>query len=136
VAFRDGTRLLEQAMQAPPAHTARSWPTPGQGATTFRPHHQTSACVQPASTASLSTDHGAQPLATDAQIDCTEMEDPFHEIIAGGGAALVDDVQRNAAFGRLARDHPDTASFLRRADDGRALFGCLLKPGKPALRRD
>jgi hypothetical protein len=53
--------------------------------------------------------------------------------LADGGAALVDDVQRNAAFGRLARDHPDTASFLRRADDGRALFGCLLKP---ALRRD
>ncbi len=50
--------------------------------------------------------------------------------LADGGAVLVDDVERNAAFGRFVRAHPEAASFLRRADDTRALFGCLLKPGK------
>jgi Methyltransferase domain len=47
--------------------------------------------------------------------------------LADGGAALVDDVQQNAAFGRFVRSHPDATSFLHRADDGGALFGILLK---------
>lgn len=44
-----------------------------------------------------------------------------------GGAALVDDVERNVAFGRFTRDHPDADALVFRADDARALFGCLLR---------
>jgi hypothetical protein len=46
-----------------------------------------------------------------------------------GGAVLVDDVHRNATFGTFAREHPRAASFVSRSDDGRALFGCLVKHG-------
>jgi len=46
-----------------------------------------------------------------------------------GGAALVDDVERNAAFGRFSRAHPEADALVCRADDGRALFGCLLRDG-------
>jgi methyltransferase family protein len=46
-----------------------------------------------------------------------------------GGAALVDDVERNAAFGRFSRAHPEAEALVCRADDGRALFGCLLRDG-------
>jgi predicted O-methyltransferase YrrM len=46
-----------------------------------------------------------------------------------GGAALVDDVERNVAFGRFTRAHPEADALLCPADDGRALFGCLLRDG-------
>lgn len=47
--------------------------------------------------------------------------------LRAGGAVLADDVERSAAFGEFAREHPRAASFIERADDGRALFGVLLK---------
>jgi hypothetical protein len=49
-------------------------------------------------------------------------------VLATGGVAIVDDADRNAAFGDFARAHPNAPSFVFRADDGRALFGCVLKP--------
>jgi predicted O-methyltransferase YrrM len=44
-----------------------------------------------------------------------------------GGAVLADDIERNAAFGEFARAHPEATAFVQRADDGKALFGMLLK---------
>ena len=44
-----------------------------------------------------------------------------------GGAMLVDDIERNAAFGQFAQAHPEAASFVQRAEDDRALFGILVK---------
>ncbi|MEA2213023.1 MAG: hypothetical protein QOF83_2971 [Solirubrobacteraceae bacterium] len=48
--------------------------------------------------------------------------------LAPGGAALVDDVERNAGYGRFLSGHPATSSFLQWSDDQSAIFGCLLKP--------
>jgi hypothetical protein len=48
--------------------------------------------------------------------------------LSSGGAALVDDVDRNGAFDRFTRARPNTPSFVFCADDGRALCGCLIKP--------
>jgi hypothetical protein len=45
-----------------------------------------------------------------------------------GGGALIDDVERNSAFGRFTASHPDAPAFLRQSDDGDALLGCLLRP--------
>jgi predicted O-methyltransferase YrrM len=49
--------------------------------------------------------------------------------LAEGGAALVDDVHRNATFGTFAHEHREATSLVSRSDDGGALFGCLVKPG-------
>jgi hypothetical protein len=53
--------------------------------------------------------------------------------LAPGGAALIDDVERNRAFGVFTRAHPEAAAVVFSADDGRALFGCLLKPRATAV---
>lgn len=52
--------------------------------------------------------------------------------LADGGAVLVDDVHRNASFGMFAEGHPEATSLVSRSDDGGALFGCLVKPGRHA----
>jgi hypothetical protein len=44
-----------------------------------------------------------------------------------GGAAVVDDIDRNAAFGQFGAGHPNSVALPIAADDGRALFGCLVK---------
>jgi Methyltransferase domain len=54
----------------------------------------------------------------------------------GGGVALVDDVERNVAFGRFTRAHPEAGALVCPADDGRALFGCLVRDdGGPIAAR-
>jgi hypothetical protein len=57
--------------------------------------------------------------------------------LARGGAALIDDVERNAATGRFLQSHPETAAVICPASDGAALIGCLVKPGGsgPATER-
>jgi hypothetical protein len=44
-----------------------------------------------------------------------------------GGAAVVDDVEQNAAFGSFARAHPEAGSVVGDAADGRSQFGCLVR---------
>jgi predicted O-methyltransferase YrrM len=58
--------------------------------------------------------------------------------LAPGGAAVIDDVERNRAFAAFTRAHLDARAVLFSADDGRALFGCLLKQraGEAPARRD
>jgi predicted O-methyltransferase YrrM len=46
-----------------------------------------------------------------------------------GGAALIDDVEKNVATGEFLEAHPDAQSAISRADDGEALIGCVVKPG-------
>jgi hypothetical protein len=48
-----------------------------------------------------------------------------------GGAALIDDVERNAATGRFLQARPDTAAVICTSGDGAALIGCLVKPLDP-----
>jgi hypothetical protein len=48
--------------------------------------------------------------------------------LSARAAILVDDVHRNRAFGSFSRDHPELASVVCMADDGDALFACLLSP--------
>jgi hypothetical protein len=48
--------------------------------------------------------------------------------LAPGGAALLDDIQQNAAFGRFTPAATGASAIVCPADDGRALIGCLLKP--------
>jgi hypothetical protein len=43
------------------------------------------------------------------------------------GAAVADDIERNDAFGKFTRAHPEAASFVAAADDSGAQFGVLLK---------
>ncbi len=50
-----------------------------------------------------------------------------------GGVALVDDVERNVAFGRFTRAHPEAGALVCPADDGRALFGCLVRDRGPVI---
>jgi hypothetical protein len=45
------------------------------------------------------------------------------------GAVLADDVEKNRAFAAFAAAHPEATALVFAADDGAALFGCLLKPG-------
>jgi predicted O-methyltransferase YrrM len=51
--------------------------------------------------------------------------------LARGGAALIDDVERNAATGRFLQAHPETAAAICISGDGVALIGCLVKPLDP-----
>ena len=51
--------------------------------------------------------------------------------LARGGAALIDDVERNAATGRFLQAHPETAAAICISGDGEALIGCLVKPLDP-----
>jgi hypothetical protein len=45
-----------------------------------------------------------------------------------GGVAVVDDVERSRGFAAFTRAHPDAPAVVLTADDGRALFGCVMKP--------
>ncbi len=45
----------------------------------------------------------------------------------GRGALVADDIERNEAFGRFTRSHPDVPAFIAAADDAGAQFGILLK---------
>jgi hypothetical protein len=48
--------------------------------------------------------------------------------LAQGGGAIIDDVEKNRAFGAFTRAHPEARAVVFSADDRRALFGCLIKP--------
>jgi hypothetical protein len=48
--------------------------------------------------------------------------------LAPGGAALLDDIQQSAAFGRFTPAAVGASAIVCAADDGEALIGCLLKP--------
>ena len=48
--------------------------------------------------------------------------------LAPGGAALLDDIQQNAAFGRFTPAAVGASAIVCPADDGAALIGCLIKP--------
>jgi len=52
--------------------------------------------------------------------------------LAPGGVALIDDVERSRGFAKFTTDHPHAAAVLFSADDGMALFGCLIKPADSA----
>jgi predicted O-methyltransferase YrrM len=45
-----------------------------------------------------------------------------------GGAALIDDVEKNAATGRFLQAHPTTPAAISWSDDRKVLIGCLIKP--------
>jgi hypothetical protein len=47
--------------------------------------------------------------------------------LAAGGAALIDDVEKNEATGEFLRKHPRTPSLISASDDGKVLIGCLVK---------
>jgi hypothetical protein len=47
--------------------------------------------------------------------------------LAPGGAALIDDVEKNAATGEFLQAHPGTPSVIARSADGEVLIGCLVK---------
>lgn len=49
--------------------------------------------------------------------------------LAPGGAALIDDVERNVATGRFLPAHPETPAVISTSGDGVALIACLVKPG-------
>ncbi len=51
--------------------------------------------------------------------------------LAAGGVALVDDVERNRAFGRFVEARPGVGAIVCAAEDGRALLGAAVKP-RPA----
>jgi Methyltransferase domain len=51
--------------------------------------------------------------------------------LAPGGAALIDDVERNAGTGRFLQAHPETAAVISTSGDAVALIGCLVKPLGP-----
>ena len=44
------------------------------------------------------------------------------------GAAVADDIERNAGFGQFMRAHPEVPCLIATADDGVAMFGIALKP--------
>jgi methyltransferase family protein len=43
-----------------------------------------------------------------------------------GGAALIDDVEKNTATGEFLQTHPNTSAVISRSDDGKVLIGCLI----------
>ncbi len=45
----------------------------------------------------------------------------------GKGAVVADDIERNDAFGKFTRAHPQEPSFVAAADDSGAQFGIVLK---------
>jgi Methyltransferase domain len=47
--------------------------------------------------------------------------------LGANGAALVDDVEQNAAFASFARKHPEATALVCDAADGRSQFGCVLR---------
>jgi predicted O-methyltransferase YrrM len=57
-----------------------------------------------------------------------ELEHVWPALVAGG-VALVDDVERNHAFGRFIDARPNTRAIVLAAEDGQALLGTVVKPG-------
>ena len=56
--------------------------------------------------------------------------------LAPGGAALIDDVEKNVATARFLEAHPTTPAVFSWADDDKVLIGCLIKPSHgPQLER-
>jgi hypothetical protein len=45
-----------------------------------------------------------------------------------GGAALIDDVEKNVTTGRFLQAHPTTPATISWSDDGKVLIACLIKP--------
>jgi Methyltransferase domain len=52
--------------------------------------------------------------------------------LAAGGAALIDDAERNHGVRRFLTAHPDVYALICPASDEGALLACLLKPGPAA----
>jgi Methyltransferase domain len=48
--------------------------------------------------------------------------------LSPGGAALIDDVEKNAVTGQFVQAHPATPAAIFSSDDGKVLIGCLIKP--------
>jgi Methyltransferase domain len=56
--------------------------------------------------------------------------------LAPGGAALIDDVEKNVATGRFLQAHPTTPAVISWAADSKVLIGCVIKPSHaPQLER-
>jgi hypothetical protein len=55
--------------------------------------------------------------------------------LAAGGVALVDDVERNRAFGRFIDARPNPGAIVCPAEDGKALLGAVVKPIPAAMSR-
>ena len=55
--------------------------------------------------------------------------------LAPGGVTLVDDVQRNRAFGRFIDARPNLGAIVCAAEDGQALLGAVVKPIPAAASR-
>jgi predicted O-methyltransferase YrrM len=53
--------------------------------------------------------------------------DQVWPVLATKGAAVIDDVERNAATGRFVEAHRDTPAVLCPSDDNEALIACLIK---------
>jgi hypothetical protein len=49
--------------------------------------------------------------------------------LAPGGAALIDDVEKNVTTAEFLQAHPNTPFVIFTSDDGKALIGVLIKPG-------
>jgi predicted O-methyltransferase YrrM len=57
--------------------------------------------------------------------------------LAPGGAALIDDVEKNVATGKFLQARRETASVICRSDDARVLIGCIVKPSpQETVNRD
>jgi len=56
--------------------------------------------------------------------------------LASGGAALIDDVEKNVATGRFLEAHPTAPYAISWSDDREVLIGCLIKPGQEDALRD
>jgi predicted O-methyltransferase YrrM len=52
--------------------------------------------------------------------------------LAPGGAALIDDLDRNTATGEFLERHPEATAAIGASTDERTLIGCLIKNGQPA----
>jgi predicted O-methyltransferase YrrM len=55
--------------------------------------------------------------------------------LAAGGVALVDDVERNRAFGRFIDARPNRGAIVCEAEDRQALLGAVVKPIPAAISR-
>jgi predicted O-methyltransferase YrrM len=49
-------------------------------------------------------------------------------VLAPGGAALIDDVEKNSAIVQFIKAHPEASSVICASSDGEVQIGCLIKP--------
>jgi hypothetical protein len=66
---------------------------------------------------------------TRSETFASKIEGVVAPALAPGGAALIDDVERNVATGRFLPAHPETPAVISTSGDGVALIACLVKPG-------